>query len=161
MKVQLVVAMVALSFMAGLAVAGISGYGPLAYISYNIVVQHMQAQVIPAYINLGNLTAGEVGKQSAEAALTIPRNGTYVLKLVDPGDLGEVFSTFTVELGVGGKTIVLTLSNSTAYVTLTQGTYNVTITVMFQVSQSPEGDLHVVNRPLVVIFPASENEEQS
>ncbi|QPG50280.1 hypothetical protein HFC64_11145 [Saccharolobus solfataricus] len=143
------------AFLAGLATAGVAGYGPLAYISYHIMVsqQKGQAQVIPAYINLGNLTAGEKGNITATAAINISTNGTYTIDLLHADKLQKIFSNFTVELKINNYTIILTLENDSAHVSLVNGSYNVSILIIYQVSQHPSGDLNVNNEPLLIIHP--------
>ncbi|WP_338599138.1 hypothetical protein V6M85_09340 [Sulfolobus tengchongensis] len=160
MKTAILALAIVGAFVAGLASAGAIGYGPLAYISYHIIVnqQQGQAQIIPAYINLGNLTAGEKGNVTASAKLNISSNGTYTIDLLHVEKLQKAFSTFIVTLKIGNENITLTPENDSASVSLVKGTYNVSIFISFQVSQNPKGDLNVTNEPLLIIHPAGESE---
>ncbi|QGA55221.1 hypothetical protein GFS03_11855 [Sulfolobus sp. E5-1-F] len=159
MKTSLLALALVGAFVAGLATAGVAGYGPLAYISYHIIVsqQQGQAQVIPAYINLGNLTAGEKGNTTATAVINISSNGTYTIDLLHADKLQKVFSNFTVELKINNNTITLTPENDSANVKLASGSYNVSILIIFQVSQHPKGDLNVNQEPLLIIHPQGDN----
>lgn len=164
MKSSLIALIAAASFIAGMAAAGVIGYGPLAYISYHIISSTQKAgevQIIPAYINLGNLTAGENGSVTALAALilNISSNNTYnnyTVKLLHSDKLQKDFSMFIVELKIGNNTVILTPENNSAQITLANGYYNVSILIIFQVSQNPQGDLNVYNEPLLIIHPAEE-----
>ncbi|BDC17651.1 hypothetical protein [Acidianus sp. HS-5] len=152
MKTTLLLALVAISSLgAGIGIAGVMGYGPLAYISYHIQTQTQQ--VIPAHINLGNLTAGESSNVTANATVTVRSNGTYEIKLLHGEKLQKAFSEFEVKITIGNTTLMLTPKNDTASVNLTKGTYVVFIEIIYQVSQHPKGDLNVLNEPLLIIHP--------
>ncbi|ACP38918.1 hypothetical protein [Saccharolobus islandicus] len=159
MKTALLALVIAGAFVAGLTTAGVAGYGPLAYISYHIMVsqQQGQAQVIPAYINLGNLSAGEKGNTTATAVINISSNGTYTIDLLHADKLQKVFSNFTVELKINNHTIILTPENDSDHISLASGSYKVSILIVFQVSQDPRGDLNVSNEPLLIIHPQGDD----
>ncbi len=164
MKAQILALIAISSFVAGLVVAGVSGYGPLAYISYHIIVsqQQAQAQIIPAYINLGNLTPGENGSVSAKAVINISSNGTFTIQLLHSEKLQKDFSEFVVKLSINNTTnINLTPENNTAELNLTKGVYTVLIDITFQVSQHPQGDLNVMQEPLLIIHPSGEENVNS
>ncbi|MCY0860555.1 MAG: hypothetical protein OWQ54_09010 [Sulfolobaceae archaeon] len=156
MKAQLVALIATAAFLVGLVTAGVSGYGPLAYISYNITPPQspQQAQIIPAYINLGNLTAGQNGSVTAYAFISIPTNGTYTIDLEHSDSLQNAFSVFIVKVNIGNNSVTLTPEKDSAHVVLSQGKYNVTINITFQVSPNPEGQLSVSQQPLLEIHPA-------
>jgi len=157
MKTYLLLVLVATaSLAAGMSIAGVMGYGPLAYISYHIQ-SNGQGEVIPAYINLGNLTAGESGNVTANATVVINYNGTYELHLLHGEKLQKVFSEFTVNVTIGNTSVVLTPDNDSVSLYLAKGTYTVLIEVMYQVSQCPKGDLNVNQEPLIIIHPENED----
>jgi len=159
MKSSLIALIAAASFIAGIVAAGVSGYGPLAYISYHIISSTQQAgeaQIIPAYINLGNLTAGEKGNVTAMAAVNISSNNTYTIELLHSEKLQKDFSEFIVKLKIDNNTVILTPENDSVQITLAKGYYNVSILIIFQVSQYPQGDLNVYQEPLLIIHPAEE-----
>jgi len=143
------------SAVTGVVIAGTYGYGPLAYLSYNIIVPKANQTVTInlAYIDLGNLTPGKAGNVSVTASLSIKENGTYVIKLLHVEKLEKVFSYFNVSVKIGNKTILLTLESPVAKINLTAGNYNVVITVFYKVSLHPKGDLHVKKEPIIVIHP--------
>lgn len=147
------IAMVAIA--TGIFIAGVSGYGPLAYISYHVVTNSTTTQIIPAYINLGNITPGEKGSVTANATIKLSDNGTYVIQLLHVEKLKKVFSEFNVSITIGNKTIMLSLSNPKVELNLTSGEYEVHITIYYMVSQHPKGDLTVNNEPLLIIHPKS------
>lgn len=152
------IAMVAIA--AGVFAAGLKGYGPIAYISYHVKSSNSSsAEIIPAYINLGNLTPGMKGNASANALIVLYKNGTYEIKLLHEDKLSDVFSTFNVTVTIGNKTVVLSLSNDEAVLNLTPGNYTVYIKIFYQVSNNPEGDLNVNHEPLLIIHPYEEGDQ--
>lgn len=149
------IAMVALA--TGIFAAGVSGYGPLAYISYHVVVNNNStSQVIPAKINLGNLTPGMTGNYTTNATINISNNGTYVIQLLHSEKLSKVFSEFNVTIEIDNNTIMLNLHHTKANITLTAGKYVVIIKIFYTVSNHPKGDLHVKHEPLLIIHPKGE-----
>lgn len=134
-------------------VIGADGYGPLAYISYHLQVSNSTSQIIPAYINLGNLTPGEKGNITANATIIISSNGTYVIKLLHAEKLSKVFSEFNITIEIENKTLLLNLYQTKVNINLTAGKYIVYIKIFYQVSEHPKGDLNVVNEPLLIIHP--------
>ncbi|MEJ2776000.1 hypothetical protein WIW90_07220 [Sulfolobaceae archaeon RB850M] len=151
--IPLLIVVIAATMATGVFVAGMHGYGPLAYISYHITASNSSAEIIPAYINLGNLTAGEKGNVTANATIVISSNGTYEIKLLHIEKLSKVFSYFNVTIEIDGKTILLNLDNDKAYLNLTSGKYTIIITISYQVSNHPKGDLNVNQEPLLIIHP--------
>lgn len=150
------IAMVAIA--AGVFAAGVDGYGPLAYISYHVQASNSSsAEIIPAYINLGNLTPGMKGTVTVNSTVTLTKNGTYEISLLHAEKLSKVFSEFNVTITIGNKTITLNLSNDDAYLNLSSGKYNVHIQISYQVSSHPHGDLDVKNEPLLIIHPAHDH----
>jgi len=141
----------------GVMLAGMHGYGPLSYISYNVIQTNNNSnnntEIIPAYINLGNITAGETGTVSANATLVISSNGTYEIQLSHTEKLSKVFSSFNVTINIGNTTLTLTLYHYDQELNLTAGKYNVIITIYYKVSDNPHGDLSVNNEPLLLIHP--------
>ena len=145
---------------AGVFAAGMEGYGPLAYISYHIQASNSSsAEIIPAYINLGNLTPGMKGNVTATASIVLHENGTYEIKLLHEDKLSKVFSVFNVTVTIGDKTVVLSLSNDEATLNLTAGNYTVYIKIIYQVSEHPHGDLNVKQEPLLIIHPYGNDED--
>ncbi|QGR19999.1 hypothetical protein [Stygiolobus azoricus] len=143
----------------GVMIAGMHGYGPLGYISYNVIqTNNNSTEIIPAYINLGNITAGETGTVSANATLVISSNGTYEIKLLHTEKLSKVFSSFNVTISIGKTTLTLTLDHDEQELNLTTGKYNVVITIHYKVSDNPHGDLSVNNEPLLIIHPYGDHE---
>ncbi|TRM83492.1 hypothetical protein DJ526_12490, partial [Sulfolobus sp. A20-N-G8] len=81
----------------------------------------------------------------------------YILK-----KLQKDFSEFIVKLSINNTTnITLTPENSTAELNLTKGVYTVLIDITFQVSQNPQGDLNVMQEPLLIIHPSGEENVNS
>lgn len=159
-------ALIALSLIAGLmggiAVAGVAGFGPLAYISYHIMAPQAQqgAMIIPAYINLGNLTPSQAGVVKASATLDLKTNGTFKVILLHREKFSKVFSNFTVVLQFSNnKTVVLSLTQTMENITLSSGNYTVLITLYFTVSSSPHGDLNVFKEPFIIIHPVGQGED--
>jgi 2,5-dioxopentanoate dehydrogenase len=166
MKTSLLALVAISTFAVGIAVAGVSGYGPLAYISYHIITQQQQSQggqtqVIPAYINLGNITPDESGNATAKASVNISSSGYYTIELEHSDQLQEDFSKFVVYVNIDNYSIALSPENDTAHVYLAKGFYNVTILVVYQVAQNPQGDLTVIQEPLLVIHPTEQDEGSS
>ena len=141
----------------GLVIAGLHGYGPLAYISYNVQTSNSN-QIIPAYINLGSLTPGQSGTVTANATIMINQNGTYEIKLLHVEKLSKVFTSFNVTVTIGKETITLNLNHDEQYLNLTSGKYLVVIVINYTVSTHPHGDLHVKNEPLLIIHPEGEQD---
>ncbi|MEJ2780219.1 hypothetical protein WIW89_04730 [Stygiolobus sp. CP850M] len=146
----------------GVMLAGMHGYGPLSYISYNVIQTNNNSnnstEIIPAYINLGNITAGETGTVSANATLVISSNGTYEIQLLHTEKLSKVFSSFNVTINIGNTTLTLTLHHDDQELNLTAGKYNVIITIHYKVSDNPHGDLSVNNEPLLLIHPHGDHD---
>jgi len=157
------IAMVAIA--AGVFAAGIAGYGPISYISYHVQASNSSnqssAEIIPAYINLGNLTPGMQGTITANASISLNNNGTYEISLEHQDKLSKVFSEFNVTITIGNKTVILTLSNDNAYLNLSTGNYNIYIKISYQVSNQPHGDLSVTNEPLLTIHPYGDSSNNS
>ncbi|MEM4138433.1 MAG: hypothetical protein QW250_02630, partial [Sulfolobaceae archaeon] len=156
----LIATIIASSGVAGVVIAGTYGYGPLAYLSYNIIVpkQNQTFTISPAYIDLGNLTPGKSGNVTVTASITVKENGTYVIMLLHKEKLEKVFSYFNVSINIDNHNLLLTLESPIAKVNLTSGTYNVKITIYYKVSQHPKGDLHVKKEPILVIHPINNND---
>ena len=157
------IAMVAIA--AGVFAAGIAGYGPIAYISYHVQSSNSSnqssAEIIPAYVNLGNLTPGMQGTITVNASISLNNNGTYEISLEHEDKLSKVFSEFNVTITIGNKTVMLTLSNDDVYLNLTAGNYTVYIKIFYQVSAHPHGDLNVKNEPLLTIHPHGDSSNDS
>jgi len=154
------IAMVAIA--GGVFAAGMAGYGPIAYISYHVQSSNSSsAEIIPAYINLGNLTPGMKGNTTANASISLHNNGTYEIQLLHEEKLSKVFSEFNVTITIGNKTVMLTLSNNDAYLNLTAGNYTVYIKIFYQVSAHPHGDLDAKNEPLLIIHPYGDSSNDS
>jgi 2,5-dioxopentanoate dehydrogenase len=155
MKPLLLILLIVTSAAAtGVMLAGMHGYGPLSYISYNVVqTNNNSTEIIPACINLGNITAGETGTVSANATLVISSNGTYEIKLLHAEKLSKVFFSFNVTINIGNVTLTLTLHHYDQELNLTAGKYSVIITIHYKVSDNPHGDLSVNNEPLLLIHP--------
>ncbi|QIW25087.1 hypothetical protein EWF20_13715 [Sulfolobus sp. S-194] len=145
------IAMVAIA--TGIFIAGVNGYGPIAYISYHVQVSNSTSQIIPAYINLGNITPGEKGNITSNATIIISSNGTYVIKLLHSEKLSKVFSEFNITIKIGNETLLLNLHQTEVTVNLTSGKYIVYIKIFYQVSEHPKGDLDVIKEPLLIIHP--------
>jgi hypothetical protein len=162
MKPLLVLLLIVTSAAAtGVMLAGMHGYGPLSYISYNVIQtnnNNNSTEIIPAYINLGNITAGETGTVSANATLVISSNGTYEIELLHTEKLSKVFSSFNVTINIGNTTLTLTLHHDDQELNLTAGKYNVIITIHYKVSDNPHGDLRVNNEPLLLIHPHGDHD---
>lgn len=156
----LLLLIVASAAATGVMVAGMHGYGPLAYISYNVIQtsNNNSTEIIPAYINLGNITPGETGTVSANATLVISSNGTYEIELLHTEKLSKVFSSFNVTITIGNTTLTLTLHHDDQELNLTAGKYNVIITIHYKVSDNPQGDLSVNNEPLLIIHPHGDHD---
>ncbi|MBB5253867.1 hypothetical protein [Sulfurisphaera ohwakuensis] len=145
------IAMVAVA--TGIFVAGVNGYGPIAYISYHVQVSNSTSQIIPAYINLGNITPGEKGNITSNATIILSSNGTYVIQLLHVEKLSKVFSEFNITIEIGNKTLLLNLYQTKVNVNLTAGKYIVYIKIFYQVLNHPKGDLNVMKEPLLIIHP--------
>lgn len=159
MKTYLLLALVATASLAsGMAIAGVVGYGPLAYISYHIQggsqsYSQPGVVVVPAYIDLGNLTVGQSGNVTVNASVTINSDGIYKIKLLHEEKLEKVFSKFEVKVTIGNNTVVLTPKKDSAYLNLTNGTYNANIQISYQVAKYVKGDVYVSKEPLLVLYP--------
>jgi hypothetical protein len=153
------IAIALLTAVGGATAAMAAGFGPLAYISYNIQgANEGQGQIIPTHINLGNLTPGSSGTVTANATVTISKSGNYTFKLLHQEKLEKVFKTFDVNITIGSKTVLLSLEHDEATVSLQNGTYTVFITIHYVVSKTPKSE-HVSNEPLIVFHPAEEENE--
>jgi 2,5-dioxopentanoate dehydrogenase len=64
-------------------------------------------------------------------------------------------------VNIDNYSIALSLENDTAHVYLAKGFYNVTILGVYQVAQNPQGDLTVIQEPLLVIHPTEQDEGSS
>lgn len=133
--------------------------------TYHIITQQQsqggQTQVIPAYINLVNIAPNESGNATAKASVNISSSGYYTIELEHSDQLQEDFSKFVVYVNIDNYSIALSLENDTANVYLAKGFYNVTILVVYQVAQNPQGDLTVIQEPLLVIHPTDQDEGSS
>ncbi|BCU69434.1 hypothetical protein [Stygiolobus caldivivus] len=139
----------------GVMVAGMHGYGPLAYISYNVIntSNDNSTEIIPAYLNLGNITPGQTGTVSSNATVIISSNGTYEIKLLHVEKLSKVFSSFNVTITIGNTTVTFNLYHHDQDLNLTSGKYLVLIVIHYTVSTHPHGDLSVNNEPLLILHP--------
>jgi len=138
------VAVLAAGFMAGLVVAGASGWGPLAYISYTINGGGSGGNntifITPAYLDLGELSPGMAGNATGQATVTVTSSGYYEVSLVHEGKLKRDFASFTVTVAINGTTITLSpYGEDSATVYLGAGTYNATINVSYIVKDNPQG----------------------
>ncbi|BBD72281.1 hypothetical protein HS1genome_0670 [Sulfodiicoccus acidiphilus] len=140
---------------AGAAGAGVMGYGPLAYVSFHIpAATEQRATIIPAYLNLGNLSAGEKGNYTTNATVTLRQSGNYSIDLLHDELLSNLFSNFTVVVKVSGNVLILSPTGvHSDQIYLSNGTYTVNITVYYQVAQQPIGPSNVTNLPLLIIHP--------
>lgn len=140
---KMLAGIILISFMAGIVAAGSMGYGPLAYISFHIESGGGGGGgsliTTPAYIDLGNLTAGSSGSTSATATLEVPSYGKYEFKLENESELKRVFSSFTVTVDVDGAVVVLDLyGDDSRDLYLNPGTYTVSITIDYTVKSNPQ-----------------------
>ncbi|MEB3780708.1 MAG: hypothetical protein GSR85_10870 [Desulfurococcales archaeon] len=141
---RMLVGIVMLSFLGGMVAAGSMGYGPLAYISFQIQGSSGgggggSLLTTPAYIDLGTINAGDSGSFTAEASLEIPSSGYYEFDLENEGQLEKAFSYFVVTINVGGDTVVLSLyGDDSEKIYLDPGTYDVSITVDYTVKNNPQ-----------------------
>ena len=129
------------SFLSGIIAAGSLGYGPLAYISFHIEGGSSGGSLTttPAYIDLGNLTAGSSGSTSSTAVLEVPSYGKYKFDLENKDELKKVFSSFTVTIEVDGNIIVLDIyGDDSQEVYLNQGSYTVSISIDYTVKSNPQ-----------------------
>lgn len=108
----------------------------LAYVSFTIVGPGPQGEfsVSPAYINLGNLTAGESGSIEAVGVLKLGVGGYVHFKLMHEDLLSREFSNFTVDVALSNYSFILTPEEDEYSVFLRPGTYNVTIRIYYVVS---------------------------
>gem|GEM_PF-264837 len=159
---QLAALLTAIGFTAGMVTAGAAGYGPLAYISYTIMAPH-PGHTVAAHIDLGSLKPGQSGNKTAEAKLNVTSPGNYTIILLHAEKLSEAFSNFTVKVTLTSAsfshTVILTPDEDRATLQLDASIYNVTITVFYHVSTTPEGDLKAFHEPLLVIHPQGEDNE--
>lgn len=140
------------------AVAGAaaSGYGPLAYITYHIInTNEGNITIIPTNVDLGNLTPGAKGNITVNATFTLSKTGSYTIMLLHVEKLRKAFSEFKVLITLGNRTIELNLNHPYRVLHLENGTYQVHVTIIYQVSQNPKGDLNVSNEPLLIIHPGA------
>ena len=143
---RMLVGIVLLSFLGGMVAAGSMGYGPLAYISFQIQGGSGggggggSLLTTPAYVDLGTITAGSSGSFTAEATLEVPSSGYYEFELESESHLEKAFSYFVVTVDVGGvDTVVLSLyGEDSIKVYLDPGTYDVSISVDYTVKDNPE-----------------------
>lgn len=146
--------------LGGVAIAGAAGYGPLAYISYHLMTSTHNASVIivPAYINLGNISPKQHGVISANATIELKENGTFIVKLLHKEKFEKVFSNLTIVLTIGKESVTLSLDHTSQNITLSSGNYTVIITVYYTVSAHPKGDHNVFKEPFIIIHPIGEEE---
>jgi len=136
------------------AASSVAGYGSLAYITYHIInTNEGNITIVPANINLGNLTPGEKGNVTVNASVTLSKTDNYTIMLLHLEKLKKDFSEFKAIINIGNKTITIDLDHPFAVLQLSNGTYQVHITIVYQVSQNPSGDLNVNNEPLLIIHP--------
>ncbi|AHC52263.1 hypothetical protein SUSAZ_10490 [Sulfolobus acidocaldarius SUSAZ] len=162
MKPILLVALAAIGLTSGILIAGVSGYGPLAYISYHVVGvsnSNSSIQLTPVFFSLGNITPGQSGEIKLNTTLIVNANGTYVFQLLHEEKLNNVFSSFNVTLNISGKVVTLSLDNDHQALNLTTGKYNVVVTLSYTVSEHPHGDLNVKREPLIIVHPAQQENE--
>ncbi|MUN29265.1 hypothetical protein [Sulfuracidifex metallicus] len=131
----------------GIAAAGTIFSGSLANVSYIIHGNSNTSSdtILPANINLGNLTAGQSGNYSAVASMEIHSPGYYKFELNNDVLKGE-FSNFTAVIKFANYTVILTSdhnnnndhhkadSHDEEKVYLQPGNYSVTIYIYYQVS---------------------------
>jgi 2,5-dioxopentanoate dehydrogenase len=138
----------------GIAAAGTIFSGSLANVSYIIHGNSNTSSdtILPANINLGNLTAGQSGNYSAVASMEIHSPGYYKFELNNYVLKGE-FSNFTAVIKFANYTVILTsdhhnnndhhhnnndhhkaYSHDEEKVYLQPGNYSVTIYIYYQVS---------------------------
>lgn len=135
-----------------------SVYGPFAYISYKVQGEK-EAQMIPAYFDLGELTPGEEGTVQDNATIVIKNSGDYTIELKHVKKLKKVFSEFNVLITIENNTIELNLRYNTYTLFLKSGTYVVNIVINFVVSDHPKSE-DVKNEPLLVIHPTEEQSKK-
>ncbi|AWR97998.1 hypothetical protein DFR86_10930 [Acidianus sulfidivorans JP7] len=128
-----------LGLLVPLVIGGIvladSFFGTLANITYNITSTSNNNVIIPANINLGNLTAGMSGNYSTTAKMSLTSSGYYKFKLNDGALEGE-FSNFTVILKFANYTVELTKDHhESEKIYIPSGNYTVTILIYYQVSE--------------------------
>ncbi|QKR00325.1 hypothetical protein GWK48_08000 [Metallosphaera tengchongensis] len=148
------IALVALG--SGIAASSVAGFGPLAYISYHIITaqeQNANITIIPANINLGNLTPGMKGNVTVNATITLSKSDNYTVMLLHVEKLRKAFSEFKVMISLGNETFNVSLDKPYHVLYLQNGTYHVYVTIFYKVSNNPKGDLNVNNEPLLIIHP--------
>lgn len=139
-----------MGFGLGLVGGAASGFfGKAAFLSFNIqpssnsqsdIQQYGLEVVSPAYLNLGNLTAGQTGNYTSQGVVQVYNNSTFTVKLEELETLHKDFSTFNVSLTLGGKQYYLSLENPITNVTLQRGNYTFTVQINYVVSNHPSGD---------------------
>ncbi|AWS00557.1 hypothetical protein [Metallosphaera hakonensis] len=138
----------------GVAVSSVAGFGPIAYISYHIISnQNENITIIPANIDLGNLTPGMKGNVSVNSTITLSKTDNYTIMLLHVEKLRKDFSKFVIEITINNETFNVSLDHPRHVVQLENGTYHVELTIFYKVSLHPKGDLTVNNEPLLIIHP--------
>jgi len=149
------IALLLLGAGAGATAAGVMGYGPLAYISFHILsASEQQVTIIPTYLNLGNLSAGQKGNYTTNATITLTHSGNYSINLLHSELFDNLFSSFTIIVYIGDNQVVLSpegLHSAVFY--LSNGTYNINIVLYYQVAQQPQGPSNVTNLPFLILHP--------
>ncbi|MGC9105102.1 MAG: hypothetical protein ACP5HQ_01560 [Thermoprotei archaeon] len=159
---------------AAVAVSAVQGNPPMATVTYSVKGNQSVNQgsaissngsvyvITGAQLNLGNLTAGQTGNASVTATILVNSSGYYKLKLIEH-PIEYVFSQFVVQIQIGNQTVTLTMSDNgdgqyqanghdEAVIYLAKGTYNVTITVHYQV-KNYVSSVTVNSVPLLKIMP--------
>ncbi|MEM0175155.1 MAG: hypothetical protein QXK17_06510 [Metallosphaera sp.] len=147
-------ALIALLIGSGVAASSVTGFGPIAFISYHIISTQNNITIIPANVNLGNLTPGMKGNVTVNATIVITKTDNYTIMLLHVEKLKKDFSKFVVEIMMEGQTFNLSEEHPSKVLQIQNGTYDVMITIYYKVSLNPKGDLNVSNEPLLIIHPA-------
>ena len=179
MSKALVAAVALLLAATGIATASVVGnHYPLALFSYSVqggstnynnnnngaIAAAGNVTVIkPAVINLGNLTAGQIGNYTTTAVIAVNSPGWFVIGLND-SLLDPVFSYFMAKLTIGNQTVILVQngdgnSHGEAKVYLAKGVYNVTVYIHYVVSPHPASK--TVNSGSLLIIGPNDYEEHS
>ncbi|BCS92671.1 hypothetical protein L3N51_02079 [Metallosphaera sp. J1] len=152
----LYIGLIALALLgSGVAASSVAGFGPIAYITYHIISNqgNENITIIPANINLGNLTPGMKGNVTTNATITLTKSDNYTVMLLHVEKLKKDFSRFVVEITIDNQTFNVSEHHPYHVIQLQNGTYQVVIKIFYTVSMNPKGDLNVSNEPLLIIHP--------
>lgn len=152
----LYIGLIALALLgSGVAASSVAGFGPIAYITYHIISNqgNENITILPANIDLGNLTPGMKGNVTANATITLSKADNYTIMLLHVEKLKKDFSSFVVEITIDNQTFNVSEDNPYHVIQLQNGTYQVIIKIFYTVSMNPKGDLNVSNEPLLIIHP--------